>query len=224
MQIMAARSFTILSCCCLAVFLRPVFLFQYTRKRITDNATAYDFTKWMWILFWVVLILFSIVKTKIVHYSSLCYFPLTYLAALQLYRLSNEPVQLKKWVQATLLFIGSLLAVVIAALPVVGMNKEKLIPYIHDPFAVANLNANVPWSYAECAWGIIYLLGLWVAVFMMNKNFRKGMITLCIIQVVIIQVTVLHFTPKIEAYSQGAAIDYFKSFEGKDVYVQPAGL
>jgi len=28
---------------------------------------------WMKILFWVVLILFSIVKTKIVHYSSLCY-------------------------------------------------------------------------------------------------------------------------------------------------------
>ena len=32
------------------------------------------------ILFWVVLLLFSIVKTKIVHYSSLCYFPISFIA------------------------------------------------------------------------------------------------------------------------------------------------
>jgi hypothetical protein len=49
--------------------------------------TRNDHRRWMVILFWVVLILFSIVKTKIVHYSSLCYFPLTYLAALQLERI-----------------------------------------------------------------------------------------------------------------------------------------
>ena len=204
-------------------FPASVLLFQYTRKRVTDNETARDFTKWMWILFWVVLILFSIVKTKIIHYSSLCYFPLTYLAAFQLHRLGNEPLKLKKWVKAIMLFIGSLLAIVITALPIAGINKEKLIPYIQDPFAVANLQANVPWSYAECTWGMIYLLGIWTAVYMMNKNFRQGMITLCITQLVIIQVTVLHFTPKIEAYTQRAAIEFFKSFKDKDVYVQPVG-
>ena len=204
-------------------FPASIFLFQYTRKRITDNAQAYDFTKWMWILFWVVLILFSIVKTKIVHYSSICYFPITFLGALQLYRLSNEPKGMKKWVKGLILFIGSLLAILITALPVIGINKEKLIPYIADPFAVGALNANVPWSYIECAWGIIYLLGIWIAVLLMKKNFRNGMITLCIIQIITIQVTVLHFTPKIEACSQRAAIDYYKSFEGRDVYVQPLG-
>ena len=39
------------------------------------------FRQWMYIMFWVVLILFSIVKTKILHYSSLTYFPLTFLSA-----------------------------------------------------------------------------------------------------------------------------------------------
>jgi hypothetical protein len=34
---------------------------------------------------------------------------------------------------------------------------------------------------------------------------------------------VLHFTSKIEAYSQRAAIDFFKSLAGKDVYVQVLG-
>lgn len=204
-------------------FPASVFLFQYKPKRVTDSAPAQNFTKWMWILFWVVLILFSIVKTKIVHYSSLCYFPLTYLAAIQLYRLSNGPVKLKKWLRVLLLFIGSLLAILIAALPLAGIYKQELIPYIHDKFAVANFAADVPWSYAECLWGLMYLVAIWVAVSIMNKNFRRGMIVLCVTQIIIIQVTILHFTPKIEAYTQRSAIEFFKSFAGKDVYIQPLG-
>ena len=204
-------------------FPASAFLFGYSKKKLNDSVQQQDFTRLMWIFFWVVLILFSIVKTKIVHYSSLCYFPLTYLAALQLFRLSNEQTKIKKRVRGLLLFIGSTIAILIAALPVVGINKSKLEPYIDDPFAVANLRAAVPWSYMECIWGIAYLILIWIAVTLMNRNFRKGMVMLCIVQIVIIQVTVLHFTPKIEAYTQRAAIDYFKTFEGKDVYVHALG-
>jgi hypothetical protein len=49
------------------------------------------------------------------------------------------------------------------------------------------------------------------------------MLLLCVLQILIVEVTVVHFTPKIEAYSQRAAIEYFKSFRGKDVYVQVLG-
>ncbi|MCD6063459.1 MAG: glycosyltransferase family 39 protein [Flavipsychrobacter sp.] len=204
-------------------FPASVFLFQYNRRRATTGEPARDFTRWMWILFWVVLILFSVVKTKIVHYSSLCYFPLTYLAALQLYRLSNERIEISKGVQVLLLTIGSIIAVAITALPIVGINKAKLIPLIDDPFAVGNLQANVSWSYVECLWGALYLVGIWVSVMMMRRNFRIGMVVLSIVQIIIIQVTVLHFTPKIEAFSQRAAINYFKGFQGKDVYVKVLG-
>ncbi len=206
----------------LGCFPASVFLFQYSPRK-HDDANEKDFTSWMWILFWVVLILFSVVKTKIVHYSSLCYFPLTYLAALQLYRLSDGHVRLKKSMKPVILVIGSLVALLIIALPVVGINKEKLVPYINDPFAVGNLGANVPWSYTECLWGVVYLAGIWAACFLMRRNFRKGMLLLCIVQIIIIQVTVIHFTPKIEAYTQRAAIDYYKSFAGKDVYVHSLG-
>lgn len=207
----------------LGCFPASAFLFQYNRQRVTHSNQAHDFTRWMWILFWVVLILFSIVKTKIVHYSSLCYFPLTYLAALQLYRVNYEGATLKKGVRIILVAIGSLLAIVIAALPVIGINKEKLLPYIQDPFAVGNLAADISWSYAECGWGILYMAGIWVAILLLRRDFRKGMMMLCFVQLVTIQVTVLHFTPKIEGYSQRAAIEYFKSFRGKDVYVEPLG-
>ncbi|MBP8823485.1 MAG: glycosyltransferase family 39 protein, partial [Flavobacteriales bacterium] len=48
------------------------------QQRATNNpSTIAAHRTWLLILFWVVLLLFSLVKTKIVHYSSLCYFPLT---------------------------------------------------------------------------------------------------------------------------------------------------
>lgn len=204
-------------------FPASVFLFQYNKKLRAERDPAKSFTRWMWVMFIVVLVLFSVVKTKIVHYSSLCYFPLTYLAALQLYRLNEQYTRLRSRVRTIMLIVGTIFALIIALLPVVGINKAKIIPYIDDPFAVANFNAAVSWSYAEVIWGLLYLVGIWVAAFIMKKNFRTGMLTLVGLQLVIIQVTVLHFTPKIEAFSQRAAIEYFKGFQGKDVYVQVLG-
>lgn len=203
-------------------FPASAFLFQYGRR---NDAELHDtgFRKWMWILFWVVLILFSIVKTKIVHYSSLCYFPLTYLAALQLYRLSTGTTHLKKITKIILLVTGLLLATIVLLLPVVGLNKEYITPLIADKFAVANLRANVEWSYAACLIGGIYLAAIIVSLSILKQSFTKGMTYLCIAQVIAIQAVILYCTPRIEGYSQNAAIEYYKSFSGRDVYVQPLG-
>lgn len=204
-------------------FPASLFLFQWRKREQKEAAHSADFTRWMWILFWVVLILFSIVKTKIVHYSSLCYYPLTYIAALQVTRLIEGKRQLRRGVQAGLMLIGGLLAVAILALPLVGLFKSRIIPFINDPFAVGNLQANVPWHYWECLFGILYLLSIVYCVSRMRRHVRKSIILLCIVQVLMIQVAVIHFTPKIEAYSQRAAIEFFQSLAGKDVYVHPLG-
>jgi 4-amino-4-deoxy-L-arabinose transferase-like glycosyltransferase len=207
----------------LGCFPASVFLFQYGRKLQEERPSVSVFTRWMWIMFWVVLLLFSVVKTKIVHYSSLCYFPLTYLAALKLSELETGRVVVKKLVLILMLVIGSLMGIAITALPLIGLYKMQLIPYIKDPFAVGNLQANVLWSYTECLWGLSYLTGIWLCALLLRNRFRKGMLLLCLLHIVIIQVTVTHFVPKVEAYSQRAAIAYFKSFKGKDVYVYPLG-
>ncbi|OSZ78411.1 hypothetical protein CAP35_09185 [Chitinophagaceae bacterium IBVUCB1] len=207
----------------LGCFPASVFLFQFFKKQSFENRLLAGFTSLMWIMFWVVLILFSVVKTKIVHYSSLCYFPLTYLASLQIYWLSEKKVVLTAFTKSAFIIIGVLLSIAIIAIPIVGINKAKLIPLIKDPFAVANLQADISWSYLEAIWGTLYLVGIVISVLLLRKRFRLGMIALCVLQVVIIQVTVIHFTPKIEAFSQRAAIEYFKSFQGKDVYVHVLG-
>lgn len=71
-------------------FPASIFAFRSFFKFSTgDGEMPYqkDFRIWMKFLFWVVLILFTIVKSKIVHYSSMCYFPLTYLAAVVIYHI-----------------------------------------------------------------------------------------------------------------------------------------
>lgn len=211
-------------------FPASAFLFVYFQTARQKSIYLYqsqemkEFRNWMWILFWVVLILFSIVKTKIIHYSSLCYFPLTFLAAVQVYRMIEGKITLKRWVFVLLGATGLLIALAIAALPLVGIYKERLIPYIEDPFAVGNLRANVSWSFAECAYGIIYalvILGSVVAFY--RRRFRRGLVVLLTVQVVMMELSLFHFVPKIEAYSQRAAIEFFRSLEGKDVYVQVLG-
>ena len=110
--------------------------------------------KWMRILFWVVLILFSLVQSKIVHYSSMCYFPLTFLAADELYRLGERKGA--RWMAWMVGIIGFSLGIAFTALPIVGMDPDVIIPYIKDPFAVANFEASVSWSVWEVMIDVLY--------------------------------------------------------------------
>ncbi|MCB0814342.1 MAG: glycosyltransferase family 39 protein, partial [Flavobacteriales bacterium] len=74
----------------------PLSLFaiaEMARRKGERTFHEADYRRWMLILFWVVLILFTIVKSKIVHYSSMCYFPMSYLAALYLHRLWQGEVK-----------------------------------------------------------------------------------------------------------------------------------
>ncbi|QHS62195.1 ArnT family glycosyltransferase [Chitinophaga agri] len=209
-------------------FPASVFLLSYIRsgkkKSIYSGSYAAevkDFKIWMWVLFWVVLVLFSIVETKIVHYSSLCYFPLSFLAAWQVHRIAEKKLILHGWNIIVMLLIGLAIGLAITLLPVVGVYKDLLIPHIHDRFAQANLQAQVPWSIWETAYGAGYILLIIIGtVLLFRKKLQAGLLCIFFSTILAIQITIVHFTPKIERYSQGAAIDFFKSFEGKDDYVQ----
>ena len=129
-------------------------------KPSRESVSKGDFRKWMLILFWVVLILFSIVSTKIVHYSSLCYFPLTYLAALQLERIwkNNEGFG---WTRFAVGIIGNVVAVVVMVLPFAAMHIDRFKPlFAADPFAQGNLEADVTWTGLEAIAGLVLFLAL----------------------------------------------------------------
>jgi 4-amino-4-deoxy-L-arabinose transferase-like glycosyltransferase len=213
-------------------FPASIFLFSYLRGRkersIYTGAVsneAKDFKVWMWVLFWVVLILFSVVQTKIVHYSSLCYFPLSFLAAWQVYRITEGKVVLRAWNIVLMLLVGLLLGTTIMLLPVAGVYKQQFISSIGDSFARANLGADIPFSLWDCAIGGGYILTIIVsAILLFNRKVQSGMVLLFVSTVIAIQITVVHFTPKIEGFSQRAAIEFCEELQGKDVYIQPLSL
>lgn len=211
---------------CFPISIFAIRAFTYNHAKIDSASTELTaFVPWMKTTFWVVMILFSIVTTKIVHYSSMSYFPVSFLAAKFLYDWLNERATWNKWVNFGLLSIGFILSLVLAAVPFVGMHTQEIVPYIKDPFAVKNLEAVVDWHIYEMFIGIAYFAVIIFAVVFLRKQSKKAFIyTLSLATAVCLFLFGAIVVPKIERYTQGAAIDFYESKRGQDVYIHVLGF
>jgi 4-amino-4-deoxy-L-arabinose transferase-like glycosyltransferase len=195
---------------------------SFKRENLQDSLYCL-MKKWMVILFWVVLILFTIVRTKIVHYSSLTYFPLSFLAAnfvtnalIKKYRWSN-------WQTALTIFIAAVLALPVIALQFVVKYKDAIIAknWIRDDFAVANFAADVHWTGFEFLPGALFFIAV-VLLFIYVKKERilQRAVLLWTITILFTFSVMLVIVPRIEGYSQRALIEFFKSKADQDVYIK----
>ncbi len=175
-------------------------------------------------LFWVVMIVFSIVKTKIVHYSSMTYFPLSFLGALWLYRWLKGEIAWPRWMTVLLLIVGGMLSLVLTAVPLIGMYSAAVTPYIDDAFVVANLQAPVEWAGHEWLFGVIYFATIVGAVIVWKKRKVLAVRTLFFATAILLFVYGAVVVPKIEGYTQRTVIDFYTSKRGQDVYVWPIGF
>jgi 4-amino-4-deoxy-L-arabinose transferase-like glycosyltransferase len=200
-----------------------VFALRSFKKSSYDTPYQKHFKLWMMILFWVVLILFSIVKTKIVHYSSLCYFPLSFLGAYGMYKLINEEIRWKKATGILLMAIASIIGIAISALPFADKYKQAIIDadIIKDKFGLENLKANVNWTGFEWLIGAVLIVGVGLMLVFVNKGKMKwGIIGIFLISLFTVNMASVVIAPRIEQYSQGAAIEFYQSLQNKDCYVE----
>ena len=205
-------------------FPASLFAIQEMLKPSRSDEKANDHRRWMVILFWAVLILFSIVKTKIVHYSSLCYFPLTYLAALQLERLWNDCAKPALWMRIGLGVVGHLFVLAAIALPWLGMHPEKLKPLLNDAFAQANLAAQVHWGGNEAFAGIWLLVMLAAAhLLFQRERYRKGILVLFAGSALFVTKILYYDIRKIEHYTQRVAIGFWQAHANERCYVTTIG-
>jgi len=207
----------------MGVFPASIFALPLILKHLPANPLQVLFQRWMIVLFWTVLILFTIVKTKIVHYSSLCYFPITFLAALYIYSVEKDAWQPKKWIRTLQLIIGGLIALAAIALPFFAMNIRYILDkgWVDDQFAAGNMKAVVHWTGMEASGGIILLAGLlFFGIKAARNTFLANRILLISSLVCVILLTMM-VTPRIEGYSQRAAIEFYKDHAGKNDYVYP---
>jgi len=184
-----------------------------------------DFATWMQILFWVVLILFSVVKTKILHYSSLCYFPLTYLGALTLWRAIRWNV-LPRVSGFLLPIIGVTLGLAVAALPFFGQNIEWVKPlFSADEFATENLSAPVKWELWQGIPGLVLAVASVVGFYYWRKRWAwKTAQVVFVGGSIFVGGTLLFVVCNIEGYTQRAAIEFYKSKSDEDCFIKTVGF
>lgn len=192
----------------------PASLFFIKGIKRTQSITPFQvvFKKVMLVLFFVVLVLFSIVKTKIVHYSSLCYFPLTFVAALYLSNLSNK----EQYFKGVLKLIFNLISISLVIAIILACNINSLKSWllnsnlINDVFTQQNLNANGYWNGFE--WLIV--LPLIVALILIAYNhklkIKNNLIYSFTLLILFINLTINVLVPKVEQYSQNATIVFYQ--------------
>ncbi|MBK7751817.1 MAG: glycosyltransferase family 39 protein [Flavobacteriales bacterium] len=201
-------------------FPASLFALQELLKPTKEGDERRAFRTWMVILFWVVLILFSVVSTKIVHYSSLCYFPLTYLAALQLERIWKKQEGFG-WSRFAMGVIGNIIALAVIVLPFAAMRIERLKPlFSADRFAQGNLAANVRWTGLEAVAGAVLFAALLAAHVLHSKGrFRQSLLVSFGGVVLFIWCALYFFVNNIEGYSQRAAVEFFEARQDEPCYL-----
>jgi 4-amino-4-deoxy-L-arabinose transferase-like glycosyltransferase len=211
----------------IGVFPASVYALRAFTKNKLDRPKQKEFKRWMMILFWVVLILFTIVRTKIIHYSSLCYFPFTYLAAWVLYYHVNGRIRLRWYFHLLIGLIASIYLLAAFIIPGIDDIKTYIVQsgIIKDAFAVGCLQATGGWTGRDYIPFYILLSGLLLYSVFAKIHHRPlallmiGLTTLCFSYS-----TILLYTPKIENYVQHTAIEFYQTKIGKDCYMQTIGF
>ena len=190
-----------------------------------DNHRQNNFKIWNIILLSVVVIIFSLVETKIVHYSSLAYFPITFLAAYSIHRILSGDKVWKKSTNWLLGIFGFLWAALLIAVPVLLMNIDKFLDKITDVFTHGLLQTHVQFSGFELSAGIVLLVGMIVSIyFFIKQQLLKGVMFLYGSVAFSIFLILPLLAPKIEPFTQGAPIAFYQQLQNKDCYVEALGF
>jgi len=200
----------------------PISILALNRLWVKKESTA--FASWMKVLFWVVLILFSLVKTKIVHYSSMCWLPLTFFSAQVLVGWYEGNVPLTRLKTIIFVIVGLLLGLIFTLVPMIGENPSTFLPYIQDGFVRGNLQSAVVWNGFEkwigVFWSAMIIYSVWGKK---GLSFKKFLLCMAL-GTCIIFAYARYVVPKIEGYTQATPIDFYIAKSGQKVYVETVGF
>ena len=191
------------------------------RRKSSDDTI--DLTRWMQVLFWVVLVIFSLVKTKIIHYSSMCWIPLTYFSAQVLTEFQSGQWTWKRSYSIALGIFGLLFGAVLTLVPLIGMYAAEASVYIKDAFVQGNLKAPVYWTGWEWLIGLTFIVLVLGTVVRSTVGFQR-IIRLMLGSVLVMMCFMAVVLPKIAGYTQATPIDFYVSHVGQQVYIETVGF
>jgi 4-amino-4-deoxy-L-arabinose transferase-like glycosyltransferase len=191
------------------------------RRESVDNPL--DLTRWMQVLFWVVLVIFSLVKTKIIHYSSMCWIPMTYFSAQVLSEFQSGNWSWKRSYSVVLGIFGVLFGIILTLVPLIGMHAGEASVYIQDVFVRGNFQAPVYWRGWEWVIGVFFIILVLWTVLRRNVVYQ-GIIRLMLGSTLVMMSFMGLVLPKIAGYTQATPIDFYVSHVGQKVYIETLGF
>ncbi|NQW29969.1 MAG: glycosyltransferase family 39 protein [Ignavibacteria bacterium] len=207
-------------------FPASIFFFRGLFGSATETQDGRAMRVWMTVLYFVVLVVFSVVKTKIIHYSSMTYLPLTFLATVAAMRVIENVSEWRWWQSALLVFLGVVLTGLAVAVPLAFMNPDWMLQLatFKDVYLRSAIQQHVPWSGAEPFVGGIILTG--VIFFFIKRRSSTQLAIAGLYGSVLCFATLMLplLAPKIEPYTQGAALDFYQSKRDSNVIVQPLSM
>jgi 4-amino-4-deoxy-L-arabinose transferase-like glycosyltransferase len=197
------------------------FIYGWFNRSESSSRIAH-YSKWMTILFWVVLIAFSIVKTKIVHYSSLTYFPMSFLTAVTVQNLLDGKWKFKPVHQIPLLLFIALLGSGFVLLGILDKIKQPLLRVLeNDLLAYGNFSQQIPDGLFDAFIGLLFMFATMAAVFLLViGRSEKGIIGLFGTTLVTVMLLSIVIAPKIDRYTQTSLFELYDE-KGKDHYIRP---
>ncbi|MEO7176307.1 MAG: glycosyltransferase family 39 protein [Saprospiraceae bacterium] len=180
---------------------------------------------WMLSLFWIVMILFTITTTKIAHYSSMAYLPLSFLAAAFMHSCIDSKQAAPKWMRNILFGFGLVLGALWFSVPFIFQNKSSWIHLLSkDQFAFDSFNIEVNWPVWISIFGLI-MIGLCFLAFKSAKrqNWVSFLVSLGGFSSIAMLSLFFFILPRIEEYTQGPAIEFLQQKAGNKVYVATQG-
>lgn len=211
----------------LGCFPASMLLFGGLRSHATEQPDQRAMRIWMIVLMAVVLVVFSVVKTKIVHYSSMTYLPLTYLAALFVERWIRGEQRWRWWNTALTIGFGLVWTLLSFGVLWAFQHKDWLLalPTFRDAFLREAIQRNVSWLGIEPYLGILIVGGAISAWLLRRRGARTAsVVALFAGTLLFVELFLPVVAPRIEPYTQGAALDFYQSLRGRDVYVKPLSM
>ena len=196
----------------------------FALKIIFSSKTSPPFQALMRILFWVVLILFTIVSTKIVHYSSLAYFPLSYLATIEMQKLQfgkKLSMFFKTIFIAFAFLISTGLTMGIYALIA---QPEFMYESIKDPYIQEIMKTPLDWNGFEYLIPLLILTGSILFIALSSKRLIQSIILYLVFLGMFFSFSSKLILPKIDFLLQGHLIQFYDSISLDKKYISTVGF
>lgn len=208
------------------VFPASIFALGAFRKKQSDeSAPQFELRALMILLTAIVLVVFSLVQSKIVHYSSLTYFPLSFLSAWFITRALDNKVKWTAWHGAIFIVITTLIFIAMWALPWVGLHLQDLKSYFSlDAFTRNALDTPVYWSIMDYLPFIVLGLVFMAAIIYWRKSdIESSLVTILLGMPLFVNIALIFFIGKIETYTQRAAVEFCQTKSGQPVEITTIG-